>query len=58
MRAIEIYEIDRLDLADAFLVACAENSGIGRIASFDKRVGRIEGIGRTVPAEPPPGCRG
>lgn len=47
--AIEVYEIDRLDFADAYVVACAEASGIGRIASFDKNISRIEGIQRIEP---------
>ncbi len=28
LRAIEVYEIDRLDFADAYLVACAESTGV------------------------------
>jgi hypothetical protein len=27
LRAIEVYELDRLDFAEAYLVACAERSG-------------------------------
>lgn len=50
LRAIEVYEIDRLDFADAYLVACAETTGIGRIASFDRKIGRIQGIERIEPS--------
>jgi hypothetical protein len=35
LRAIEVYEVDRIDLAEAYLVAHAESSGVGEIASFD-----------------------
>ncbi len=49
LRAIEVYEIDRLDFADAYLVACAEVTGIGRIASSDKKISRIQGIERIEP---------
>ncbi len=35
-RAVEVYEIHRLDFADAYLVASAERTGIGVIASFDR----------------------
>ena len=32
LRAIEVYEIDRIDFAEAYLVACAETTGVGKIA--------------------------
>ena len=32
LRAIEVYEIDRLDVAEAYLVALAEATGVGTIA--------------------------
>jgi predicted nucleic acid-binding protein len=35
LRAVEVYEIDRLDFADAYPVASAEVSGIRAVASFD-----------------------
>jgi len=35
-RAVEVYEVHRLDFADAYLVASAERTGIGVIASFDR----------------------
>ncbi len=41
LRAIEVYEVDRLDFAEAYLVACAETAGIGAIASFDKAIDRV-----------------
>lgn len=49
LRAIEVYEIDRLDFAEAYLVACAESTGIGRIASFDRTIDRVSTIERLEP---------
>ena len=51
LRAIEIYEIDRLDFAEAYLVACAESANVGRVASFDKAIDRVKSVERV---EPPP----
>jgi predicted nucleic-acid-binding protein len=49
LRAIEIYELDRLDFAEAYLVACAETTGVGRVASFDRSIDRIATIERVEP---------
>ncbi len=49
LRAIEVYEVDRLDFAEAYLVACAESTGIGRIASFDKAIDRVTTVNRMEP---------
>ena len=51
LRAIEVHETDRIDFAEAYLVACAESTGVGRIASFDRSIDRVDTIERT---EPPP----
>jgi predicted nucleic acid-binding protein len=40
-RTIELYEVERLDFADAYLVASAEVSGVGGVASFDRRIDRV-----------------
>jgi len=48
-RAIEVYEVDRLDFAEAYLVACAESTGIGRIASFDRTIDRVQTVERVEP---------
>lgn len=48
-RAIEVYEAYRLDFADAYLVACAEVSGVGRIASFDRGIDRVQSVERVEP---------
>ena len=49
LRAIEVYEIDRLDFADAYLVACAESTGVGRVASFDRSIDGMPTIERVEP---------
>jgi predicted nucleic acid-binding protein len=50
LRALEIYEVDRLDFADAYLVASAETSGIGAVASFDRSIDRVTTVQRIEPA--------
>ncbi len=52
LRAAEVYEVDRVDFAEAYLVACAESTGVGVIASFDRTLDRvitIEGVEPPVP---------
>lgn len=49
LRAIEIYELDRLDFAEAYLVACAESTGVGAVASFDKAIDRVTTVTRIEP---------
>jgi predicted nucleic-acid-binding protein len=49
LRAVEVYEIDRLDFAEAYLVACAESTGIGRVVSFDRSIDRVSSIERVEP---------
>jgi predicted nucleic acid-binding protein len=46
LRAIEVYETERLDFAGAYLVACAESTGVGRIASFDRSLDRVGTVRR------------
>jgi predicted nucleic acid-binding protein len=48
-RALEIYELDRLDFAEAYLVAAAELTGVRSIASFDKKIDRVPTVERLVP---------
>ena len=50
LRAIEVYELDRIDFAEAYLVACAESSGINRVASFDKSIDRVGTVERVQPS--------
>lgn len=49
LRAVEVYEVDRLDFAEAYLVACAESTGVGRVASFDRSIDRLDTIDRVEP---------
>jgi len=49
LRALEVYETDRLDFADAYLVACAETAGVAEIASFDKAFDRVGSVTRIEP---------
>ena len=51
LRAVEVYETDRIDFAEAYLVACAETTGVGQVASFDRSIDRVNTIERI---EPPP----
>ena len=36
-----MYKTDRIDFAEAYLVACAESTGVGKVASFDRSIGRV-----------------
>ena len=49
LRAVEVYETDRVDFAEAYLVACAESTGVGRIASFDRSLDRVGTVERVEP---------
>jgi len=50
LRALEVYEVNRLDFADAYLVASAEASGVGVIASFDRSIDRVPTVTRIEPS--------
>ncbi len=49
LRAVEVYETARIDFAEAHLVACAESTGVGRIASFDRSIDRVPTVERVEP---------
>ena len=49
LRALEVYEVDRIDFAEAYLVACAEATGVGAIASFDRAIDRVSTVRRVEP---------
>ena len=49
LRALEVYETDRLDFAEAYLVACAETTEVGRVASFDQAIDRVDTVERVEP---------
>jgi len=48
-RAVEVYDVHRLDFADAYLVACAERAGVGVIASIDRSIDRVGTVRREEP---------
>ncbi|HEY2141641.1 MAG TPA: PIN domain-containing protein [Solirubrobacteraceae bacterium] len=49
LRALEVYEVERLDFAEAYLVANAEATGVRRILSFDRTIGRVTTVSRIEP---------
>ena len=49
LRALEVYELDRLDFAEAYLVAQAESTGVGEIVSFDRTIDRVGSVTRREP---------
>ncbi|MCY3913202.1 MAG: type II toxin-antitoxin system VapC family toxin [Chloroflexi bacterium] len=49
LRAVEVYEVHELDFADAYLVASAERTGVGVVASFDRAIDRIGTVRREQP---------
>jgi predicted nucleic acid-binding protein len=49
LRALEVYELDRLDFAEAYLVAAAEASGVTEIVSFDRSIDRMSSVSRRDP---------
>lgn len=51
LRAMELYEVHRIDFAEAYLVACAESTGIGIVASFDRAIDRVATIERIEPPD-------
>jgi predicted nucleic-acid-binding protein len=49
LRALEVYEVDRLDFAEAYLVATAEATAVGAIVSFDRSIDRVATVKRIEP---------
>jgi predicted nucleic acid-binding protein len=49
LRAVEVYEVERIDFAEAYLVACAESTGINQVASFDRTIDRVGTVRRIEP---------
>jgi predicted nucleic-acid-binding protein len=49
LRALEVYEVHRLDFAEACLVAHAETSGVNAVVSFDKTIERVPTVRRVAP---------
>lgn len=49
LRAIEVYEVDRIDFAEAYVAACAESTDVSTIASFDRSLDRVPTVTRIEP---------
>jgi predicted nucleic acid-binding protein len=49
LRTVEVYDVHRLDLADAYLVASAERTGVGEVVSFDRAIDRVGTVRRVEP---------
>ena len=49
LRALEVYEIERIDFAEAYLVAQAEATGVGEILSFDRSIDKVGSVSRREP---------
>lgn len=49
LRAVDVYLADRLDFAEAYLVAFAEHAGVTQIASFDRSIDRVPSVTRIEP---------
>lgn len=48
-RTVEVYDVHRLDFADAYLVASAERSGIDEVVSLDRDIDRVGTVRRVEP---------
>jgi predicted nucleic-acid-binding protein len=49
MRALELYEVERLDFTEAYLVAQAEATGAGSVLSIDRSIDRVGTVERQEP---------
>ena len=49
LRALEVYERDRIDFAESYLVAQAEATGVREVLSFDRSIDRIKTVTRREP---------
>jgi len=50
LRALEVYEQHRIHFAESYLAACAEISGVGVVASFDRDIDRVPTVRRLEPS--------
>jgi predicted nucleic acid-binding protein len=48
-RSVEVLELRNVGFTDAYLIAAAERSGIGVIASFDRQIDRVGTVQRVEP---------
>jgi predicted nucleic-acid-binding protein len=49
MRAVELYEVLRLDFAEAHVAAQAEATGVAAVISWDKTIDRVGTVRRIEP---------
>ncbi len=49
LRALELYDEHRIHFAESYLAACAEVTGVGVVASFDRDLDRVTTIRRLEP---------
>jgi predicted nucleic-acid-binding protein len=49
LRALEVYEVERVDFAEAYLVAQAEATDVRAIVSFDRSIDRVDSVTRHEP---------
>ncbi len=49
LRALEVYEVERLDFAEAYLIAMAEATGVDAVMSFDRTIDRVRTVKRIEP---------
>jgi predicted nucleic-acid-binding protein len=49
LRALEVYKLERLDFAEAYLVGQAEATGVDEIVSFDRSIERVAPVSRREP---------
>lgn len=49
LRSLEVYETHSIDYAEAYLVASAEASEVGKVASFDRAIDRVPTGSRIEP---------
>ena len=49
LRALEVYEVNRLDFAEAYLVAQAEATGVKEVLLFDRSIDRVDTVTRREP---------
>jgi predicted nucleic-acid-binding protein len=49
LRALEVYELERLDFAEAYLVAQAEATGVNEVLSFDRSIDTLKSVTRREP---------
>lgn len=49
LRSLEVYEVNRLDFAEAHLIASAEATGVAAVLSSDRTIDRIKTVKRIEP---------